>query len=137
MMNEDKILELLAEYLRKTDQMMERLDKQASIWARQEEYRAKQEERQSKQEERQAKQEERQAKQDERYARQEEFRARQDRRLDMAYQVLITHSEKIEKLQLESNKLQEQTRKIELRTDATWKKFIAVTKRIATNRRKR
>jgi hypothetical protein len=116
MMNEDRILELLAEYLRKTDQIMERLDKQAVVWSQQQEA----------------------------WGRQEEFRKRQDQRLDVAYQVLVAHSEKIEKLQEESAelrkksiKLEQQSQKIERRSDATWKQFIALAKKTGRKPRKR
>ncbi len=94
-MDESKILELLAEYLRKTDQILERLGKQEEHWNK------------------------------------------QDVRLDIAYQTLIFHSEKIEALQKSSEEIRKQTKKIEVRNDAMLQQLIALSKRVNTIERKR
>lgn len=94
-MDESKILELLAEYLRKTDQILERLGKQEEHWNK------------------------------------------QDARLDIAYQTLIFHSEKIEALQKASEEIRKQTKKIEVRNDAMLQQLIALSKRVNTIERKR
>ena len=74
MMDEGKILELLAEYLRKTDRLIEKWDKHDLLFDK------------------------------------------QFKRLDIAYQVLVTHSEKIEELQRESKELRLQTKELQQQT---------------------
>lgn len=109
MMDENKILELLAEYLRKTDQILERLAQHDLLWS----------------------------KNNERWGKQEEHWNKQDVRLDIAYQTLIFHSEKIEALQKSSEEIRKQTKKIEVRNDAMLQQLIALSKRVNTIERKR
>jgi uncharacterized coiled-coil DUF342 family protein len=68
----DEIIELLAEYLQKTDRILDRMDKH------------------------------------------DEMFEKQLARIDLAYQVIITHSEKIELLQEQSKDLQQQSKDLRL-----------------------
>ncbi len=127
MTNESKILELLAEYLRKTDRLIEKMDKFEVMFEK------------------------------------------QSQRLDVSYQVLISHSEKIESLQQESKdirlvtmdlqrqtldlqhqtkELQNQTKEIQIqvgqesqkssaRSDALVRELIGLSKKVKTLERKR
>lgn len=82
-MNENKIIELLAEYLQKTDRMLDKMDQHEKIFDKQFE------------------------------------------RMDLAYQVLISHSEKIEDLQ-------SQTKEIQQRNEALLKEILSISKRVQT-----
>lgn len=83
MMNENKIIELLAEYLQKTDRMLGKMDQHEKIFDKQFE------------------------------------------RMDLAYQILISHSEKIEDLQ-------NQTKEIQQRNEALLKEILSISKRVQT-----
>jgi len=83
MMNENKIIELLAEYLQKTDRMLGKMDQHEKIFDKQFE------------------------------------------RMDLAYQILISHSEKTEDLQ-------NQTKEIQQRNEALLKEILSISKRVQT-----
>lgn len=69
-----ELIELLAEYLQKTDRLLDRMDKHDVLFEKQ-------------------------------FA-----------RMDLAYQVIVTHSERIENLQEETKDLQRQTKDLQLQT---------------------
>ena len=98
------MIELLAEYLQKTDRLLDRMDKHDVLFEKQ-------------------------------FA-----------RMDLAYQVIVTHSERIENLQdqtkdlqLQTKDLQQQTKELQLQTkeiqqrnDSTFKEILSISKRVQT-----
>ena len=112
------MIELLAEYLQKTDRLLDRMDKHDILFEKQ-------------------------------FA-----------RMDLAYQVIVTHSERIENLQdqtkdlqlqtkdlqlqtkdiqqqtkelyQQTKELQMQTKEIQLRNDSTFKEILSISKRVQT-----
>ena len=110
-----ELIELLAEYLQKTDRLLDRMDKHDVLFEKQ-------------------------------FA-----------RMDLAYQVIVTHSERIEilqeetkdlqrqtkdlqqqtkeqtkDLQLQIKELQLQTKEIQQRNDSTFKEILSISKRVQT-----
>ena len=99
-----ELIELLAEYLQKTDRLLDRMDKHDILFEKQ-------------------------------FA-----------RMDLAYQVIVTHSERIEILQEETKDLQRQTKdlqqqtkelqletkEIQQRNDSTFKEILSISKRVQT-----
>ncbi len=113
-----ELIELLAEYLQKTDRLLDRMDKHDILFEKQ-------------------------------FA-----------RMDLAYQVIVTHSERIENLQdqtkdlqlqtkdlqlqtkdiqqqtkelyQQTKELQLQTKEIQLRNDSTFKEILSISKRVQT-----
>ena len=99
-----ELIELLAEYLQKTDRLLDRMDKHDVLFEKQ-------------------------------FA-----------RMDLAYQVIVTHSERIENLQdqtkdiqlqtkdlqLQTKELQLQTKEIQQRNDSTFKEILSISKRVQT-----
>lgn len=99
-----ELIELLAEYLQKTDRLLDRMDKHDVLFEKQ-------------------------------FA-----------RMDLAYQVIVTHSERIEILQEETKDLQRQTKdlqqqtkelqlqtkEIQQRNDSTFKEILSISKRVQT-----
>ena len=113
-----ELIELLAEYLQKTDRLLDRMDKHDILFEKQ-------------------------------FA-----------RMDLAYQVIVTHSERIENLQdqtkdlqlqtkdlqlqtkdiqqqtkelyQQTKELQMQTKEIQLRNDSTFKEILSISKRVQT-----
>lgn len=99
-----ELIELLAEYLQKTDRLLDRMDKHDVLFEKQ-------------------------------FA-----------RMDLAYQVIVTHSERIEilqeetkdlqrqtkDLQLQTKELQLQTKEIQQRNDSTFKEILSISKRVQT-----
>ena len=99
-----ELIELLAEYLQKTDRLLDRMDKHDVLFEKQ-------------------------------FA-----------RMDLAYQVIVTHSERIENLQdqtkdlqLQTKDLQQQTKELQLQTkeiqqrnDSTFKEILSISKRVQT-----
>jgi|GEM_PF-2539501 len=99
-----ELIELLGEYLQKTDRLLDRMDKHDILFEKQ-------------------------------FA-----------RMDLAYQVIVTHSERIEILQEETKDLQRQTKdlqqqtkelqletkEIQQRNDSTFKEILSISKRVQT-----
>lgn len=106
-----ELIELLAEYLQKTDRLLDRMDKHDILFEKQ-------------------------------FA-----------RMDLAYQVIVTHSERIENLQdqakdlqlqtkdlqqqtkelyQQTKELQLQTKEIQQRNDSTFKEILSISKRVQT-----
>jgi uncharacterized protein YlxW (UPF0749 family) len=102
MKNEDKIVELLSEYLLKTDRILDRLDTHDNLF----EAMLKQMDAQSK-------------------------------RMDLAYQVIIKHSEQIEKLQQETQELRKESLKREMNNEVLLKEIFSISKRVQTLEEKR
>ena len=89
-MDESKILELLAEYLRKTDRVLDRLDSHDVLFDK------------------------------------------QFKRLDIAYQVLVNHSEKIESLQQQTQKTLEEMKVMRHASDALLKQVVTLSRKVKT-----
>ncbi len=107
----DELIELLAEYLQKTDRLLERMDRN-----------------------------------DQKSAHYDELFEKQFARMDLAYQVIVTHSEKIENLQQQTQTLQQHTQTLQQQTqtlqqqtqtlqDETkeiFKEILSISKRVLT-----
>ncbi|MBC7921028.1 MAG: hypothetical protein H7Z75_08030 [Ferruginibacter sp.] len=102
MNNEDKIIELLAEYLRKTDRLLERMDRQQQNFEEQG--------RRMDQHQRNFEEQGQQIKE-------------QNQRMDLAYDVLIKHSE-------EMLELRKEAKKREIQQETILKEIFAISKRV-------
>ena len=95
------MMALLAEYLQKTDRLLDRMDMHDILFEKQ-------------------------------FA-----------RMDLAYQVIVTHSEKIESLERQTKEIQEETREIkkatllqEAKNEALFNEILSISKRAQTIERK-
>ncbi len=95
MKNEDRIVELLAEYMQKTDRILDEMAKNGKANA--------------------------------------EFQKifqNQLNRMDVAYQIIVGHSEKIEGLQKECKELRSESLKYSIQNDVILKEILSISKRV-------